>query len=239
MKFQFTVGITLTTCALLLVVAESNAFALPCDLTAPPACVTARDKSGYAAGTYMGSGLVSQIWRSPAVDEQIDNWDILHQQVTVTIPNIVTAVYSASMDQYTQCRMQGLLDGSVCQMNTLNPIPGCQLNGADWGGISSAIYCGLSMALGGLADATPWFTRYPVGMCGAAFENYCDDTFRYGATTGVDPLLPEVEAFLVDEGIDPTSLLQPIECAAYTKDTYEQVFNDSVYTDCAYTIPPP
>ena len=29
--------------------------------------------------------------------------------------------------------------GSVCQMNTLNPIPGCQLNGADWGGIAAAV----------------------------------------------------------------------------------------------------
>ena len=61
MKLQLNAGITLTACALLLVVTESNAFALPCSLTAPPECVTIRDQNGYAAGTYMGSGLVSHI----------------------------------------------------------------------------------------------------------------------------------------------------------------------------------
>lgn len=239
MKHPLNIGMTLTTCALLLVVAESKAFALPCNLTAPPECASIRDQNGYAAGTYMGTGLVLQIWRSPMVNQQIDNWDILHEQVMVTIPTIVTSFYSASMDQYTKCRMQGLLDGTVCEMNTLDPIPGCQLNGADWGAISSAVYCGLSIALDGLCDMPPWFSRYPVGMCGDAFQAYCDDTYRYGATTGVDPLLPEVAAFLVAEGIDPTSLLQPIECAPYTQGTFAQTFEDAVYTDCAYLIPPP
>src|SRR5512138_834077 len=155
MQLQLNIGVTLTACALLLVVAESNAFALPCNLVAPPECVTNREQRGYASGTYMGTGLVDQIWHSPAVGEDPDNWDILHQQVVVTIPTIVTAVYSAAMDQYTKCRMQGLLDGTVCEMNTLDPIPGCQLNGADWGGLSSAVYCGLSIALGGMADMPP------------------------------------------------------------------------------------
>lgn len=238
MRIQSSVGITLATCALLLAVSESVALALPCNLSAPTECATLREQRGYSSGVSMGKALVDQIWRSPAVNQQIDNWDILHQQVTVTIPGVVTSAYVANPDQYTRCRIQGLLDGTVCEMNTLDPIPGCQLNGADWGGISSAIYCGLSIALDGLADMPPWFNRYPVGMCGSGFQTYCDDTFRYGATSGADSLSAEVLAFLAAEGVNPAYYLQPAECGKYTQDPFAAVFEDSVYVDCSYLIPP-
>jgi len=133
--------------------------------------------------------------------------------------------------------VQGLLDGTVCEMNTLDPIPGCQLDGADWGGISSALYCGLSIDLGGLADVPPWFIRYPVGMCGTAFQTYCDDTFRYGATNGADPLSHAALAFFAAKGVDPAYFLQPAACGQYTQTPYSAVYEHSIYVDCSYLVP--
>lgn len=233
------VALSVTTCALLLVAASSASAALPCDLVAPDACASARDITGYAVGVYTGKALVDQIWLSPAVDQQIDNWDILHEQVTLTIPTVVNSAYKANWNQYIQCRVQGFLDGTLCEMNTLDPIPGCQLNGADWGSIGAAVYCGLSTALGGLADMPPWFIREPVSMCGDAFQSYCEDTYRYGATNGGDALLPEVEAFYAEQGIEPAIYLQGTECVPYTEAPFDVVFKDSVDIDCSYIVPVP
>jgi hypothetical protein len=185
----------------------------------------------------MGTTLVDQIWRSSAVHQDIDNWDILNRQVTTTIPAIVANAYRVSESQYTKCRVQGLLDGTVCRMNTHNPLPGCQLDGVDWGNISAAVYCGLSIELGGLFDVEPWFIRVSPGMCGQSFQLYCEETYRYGATFGNDALAPAVLAFLAAEGVDPADLLQPAACVPYTANTFVDVFNDSVYIDCSYTIP--
>jgi hypothetical protein len=185
----------------------------------------------------MGTALVDQIWRSSAVNQNIDNWGILNQQVTTTIPAIVSSAYQVSSSQYTQCRVQGLLDGTVCKMNTLDPLPGCQLDGVDWGSISAGVYCGLSIALDGLADIVPWFIRPVPGMCGDHFQVYCEDTYRYAATVGADPLAPEVLAFLVAEGVPAASLLQPAACHEYTVAPFVSTFNHSVYIDCSYTIP--
>lgn len=241
MKLQSIIGFTLAATSLVLAVSESSALARTpstCRATASiPAVCTGRDSTGYLAGVGQGVSTVDQIWESETVNQMQDNWEILVDRVTNTIPNTVATVFSPTWSQYLQCRTQGLLEGSICRMNELNPIPGCQLDGVDWGKMSAALYCQLSVDLGGLADIPPWFIRTPPGMCGANFENYCEDTYRYGATRGEDHLDPAVEALLVNRSIDPASLLQPATCLEYTKSPWEAVFNDSIYVDCSYTIP--
>jgi len=235
MNITTNIGFVLAVSSLVLVVSESVASAA-CN-PPPPECLdTARDTAGYNAGVSMGESLVNQIWNSSAVGQNIDNWDILKQQVDVTIPLLVTSAYKKPVvDQYTDCRIKGLLQGTVCQMNTLDPIPGCQLDGVDWGSISAGVYCGLSVALNGLADVKPWGTP-PAGTCGQNFELYCSDVYRYGATYGSNPLSTDVLNFLTTQGIDPADLLQSLYCAPFTVSPFDVVFEDSVAIDCAYTL---
>lgn len=236
MKIRTSISMVLAASFLTLAAGESVALACATPPPAPAACV-GRNLNGYNVGIFMGSKLVDQIWGSTAVGQDIDNWDILVQQVTVTIPAAVTAAYSSGWSQYTQCRVQGLLDSTVCRMNELDPIPGCQLDGVDWGSISAQVYCGLSIALDGLADVPPWFTRLPRGLCGDSFETFCGDTYRYAATRGGDALDAAVQEFMIDNGLIPASFLQPVECVPYTEASFAPVFDHSVYIDCSYEIP--
>lgn len=241
MKTHSTIGSAMAAATLVLALGESPAAAAPpsyCRATLPvPVQCTGRNATGYAAGVGQGVSLVDQIWASDAVDENPDNWDVLVDRVTSTIPTTVATVYKTTWNDYLKCRTQGLLEGSVCRMNEIDPVPGCQLDGADWGQMSASIYCALSADLGGLADVVPWFIRTPPGICGDKFQLYCDDVYRYGATVGGDPLDPEVLAFLMSRGVDPTTWLQPATCPAYTVAPFDVVFEDSVYVDCAYVIP--
>lgn len=241
MKLQSIVGLALAATSLVLAVSESSALARTpstcrATLIAPAVC-TGRNSIGYSAGVGQGVSTVDQIWESDTVNQELDNWDILKTRVTDTIPNTVEAVFEPTWSQYLQCRTQGLLEGSVCRMNELDPIPGCQLDGVDWGKMSATLYCALSVDLGGLADIPPWFIRLPLGMCGTNFQTYCEDVYRYGATTGDDHLSPAVEAFLVNKSIAPASLLQPATCKPYTESPWNVVFDDSIFVDCSYIIP--
>lgn len=239
MKRFAILGLSAAATSLVLVADHSAALAAPpacSDLKPPTKCAAPRDTNGYRAGAYQGESLVLQIWRSKAVDQNIDNWGVLKNQVVVTIPAIVASLRKTSWTQYTQCRVQGLLDGAVCKMNQLDPIPGCQLDGADWGRISGALYCSLSIDSGGLGDVKPWFVRTPPGVCGDKWQGYCDDVYRYSATEGADDLLCDTRDFLVKKGWNLAELPQP-KCRPYTAPPFVQVFEDSVYIDCSYFIP--
>lgn len=223
--------------SLMLAITESVALAAPCDdVLVPPECDTAREVRGFTAGKYLGRATVEQIWNT--LGEDPDQWDTLVEQVDGTIPGVVVSLYSSNWDDYSECRAQGFLDGSMCEMAELNPIPGCLLDGVDWGSISSSVYCGLSEALGGLVDMPPWFLREPEGLCGEGFQLYCEDTYRYGATFGADTLSEEVLALLAANGILPEDLLQTAECVPYTEGDYLTTFDNSVYVECTYDVPP-
>ncbi len=242
MKLQSIIGFSLAATSLVLAVGESPALAarLPtyCRATlTPPAVCVGRDAAGYFAGVGQGVSTVDQIWESATVDQNPDNWETLIARVTTTIPATVATVYSPTWTQYLQCRTQGLLEGSICRMNELDPIPGCQLDGVDWGKMSAALYCELSVELGGLGDIPPWFVRTPPGMCGTGFQTYCEDVYRFGATVGGDPLDAAVVALLTERGVSPASLLQSASCMDYTVSPFDTVLSDSIYVDCAYTIP--
>jgi hypothetical protein len=227
--------------------------AFPCGPTPPAQCAAGRELNGYNMGYLQGQSTVLQIWRSPAVDQNPDNWDKLDKAVRDTIkPMIATTLARTNIDQYLRCRVQGMLDGTLCKMNDLNPIPGCMWDGAVWGDFSAYIYCAVSVALDGLADVTPWFVRLPTGMCGTGFQNYCDSVYRYGANhtvyslpTTVDPVTNmTMEQLLVSNGYNPiSSLWQPAVCEPYTVDdpvtgkNFQTIFESSVALDCAYLAP--
>jgi hypothetical protein len=241
MRIQQIIGFAFAATSLVLGVSESTASArLPttcqATLTAPEEC-TGRNATGYSAGVGQGASTVDQIWESDSVHQDPDNWEVLMARVTDTIPNTVATVYEITWSQYLKCRTQGILDGSVCRMNELDPIPGCHMDGVDWGKMSSAIYCQLSIALEGLGDVVPWFVRPSHGMCGTGFQTYCEDTFRFGATAGGDPLDAAVLELLTGRGINPDSLKQAPGCIDYTVSPWETVYADSIYVDCSYTIP--
>jgi hypothetical protein len=215
-----------------------------CKTTPPaPAQCTGRDLTGFRAGLGQGTSTVDQIWESAAIGQNPDNWETLIAQVTTTIPNTVAVVRESTWSNYLLCRTQGLLDGAVCRMNEIDPIPGCQLDGVDWGKMSASIYCNLSDALNGLGDVEPWFIRPSPGMCGGGFQSFCEDVYRFGATHGADPLASQVETLLTARGILSSSLLQSATCPFFTQDhdapvpDFKNVFEDSVLVDCSYVIP--
>jgi len=241
MTRKMTIGLVFVAAGIVTVGNESTAQArLPTDcrttLTAPPEC-TGRNLTGYRAGVGQGTSTVDQIWESDAIGENPDNWETLISHVTDTIPNTVAAVRQSTWNDYLMCRTQGLLDGAVCRMNEIDPVPGCQLDGADWGKMSASIYCIMSDALGGLGDVEPWFFRPSPGLCEDGFQNSCEDVYRFGATLGGDPLTSDVENLLISRGVDLASLLQSPTCPLYTAAPFQETFDDSVFLDCSYEIP--
>lgn len=242
MKLHLNIGLAMAAITLVMAFNESTALArIPsyCRATLPPPSpqCTGRNAAGYLAGVGQGVSTVDQIWEADAVGQNPDNWEILVARVTTTIPTTVATIKESTWSDYLMCRTQGLLDGSVCRMNELDPIPGCQLDGADWGHMSAAIYCQLSIDLLGLADVAPWFIRPPAGMCGGGFQTYCEDVYRYGATNGGDPLDSGVLDLLTSRGVDPATLIQAPECVTYTVTPWTTTFDDAVAVDCSYTIP--
>lgn len=242
MKTQSILGFVVAATGFFFGFGESSALAarLPstcrATLKAPTEC-TGRNATSYTAGVGQGVSTVDQIWESDTVGEDPDNWEILVARVTTTIPRTVATVYETTWNEYLKCRVQGLLEGTVCRMNELDPIPGCQLDGADWGNMSAALYCALSVDLGGLGDVVPWFIRPVPGMCGSGFQTYCEAVYEFGATRGAIPLDPAVSAHLKTRGVDVLSYYQPETCLPYTADPWRTVFDNSVYIDCSYTIP--
>lgn len=235
-----------------LMASVSSAAAPVCGATVPVQCSAPRDSQGYKAGVFQGMSTVLQIWSSAAVGQNPANWGVLKTQVTQTIPTIVETLRKSSQwSNYTLCRVQGLLDGTVCEMNTLNPNAQCQLDGVDWGKISSAIYCELSIALGGLGDVTPWFISNPQSSCEANFETFCAGTYRYAATAGKQALSADLIALLKFQNIDPVTLQLSPACLQYTDYVadagagvpvdagFATTFVNSIAVDCAYSIPTP
>ena len=240
MKLQSVIGAAVLAAGYLTAFGESTAHARTATLCRtnpppPPEC-TGRNLVGYRAGLGQGTSLVDQIWESNTVGEDPNKWSIVIDRVTDTIPATVAAVKESTWGQYLQCRTQGLLDASVCRLNEIDPIPGCQLDGVDWGKMSAALYCELSVALNGLGDVSPWFVRPPPGMCADGFQTYCEDVYRYVATNATDPLSSGVVELLASRDMS----VQPVPaCAPYTVDNFTQTFEDSVYIDCSYEIPEP
>lgn len=221
------IGSALILASVGLVGVESMALAA-CPPTPPAVCASGRELRGWQAGVATGASLVKQIWMSAAVAQDPDNWELFKEEVTTVIPGVVTSLPQGS--QYVKCRTQGLLESTTCTMIPHNPGPQCAFDGFDWGNISAAVYCQLSEDLGGLANVEPWYIRPVPGMCEDKFQTWCEDTYRYVATNTSDPFeATHVPPYYPDG--DP-------QCVPYTQATFADVFNNSVYVDCSYNIPP-
>jgi hypothetical protein len=239
MKRVSRAGLTvlLTSFVLMLSRSQSLAAASVCMTTlAPPPttpvnCSTGQNLSAYRAGGAAGVALVDQIWTSNAVNQDPNNWGLLKNAVDTMIPSTAAAFLAPPYSDYVRCRAQGLLEGTTCEMKVINPASACALDGFDWGIMSAQLFCHMSEALNGLGSAPPWFIRPPVDLCGAAFQATCEDTYHHiaentplGTTTVPANRTPP----------DPD-----LACPPYTRAPYDQVFDDSVYIDCTYDLPPP
>jgi len=190
-------------------------------------------------GAIGGVSLVDQIWNSHDVGQDPDKWELVKTAVETTIPATVAAFFSsATPSAYVQCRAQGLLEAATCEMNYINPIPGCALDGFDWGVISSSIYCLMAEQQHGLGDVFPWFVRLPALLCADAFQTRCEDVYHnFAAGTPLSlppppartPPVPDTACFPYSQGT-PTDPL----CTG----PYSDVFCHSVFIDCSYNIGP-
>lgn len=211
-----------------------------CDGVAPH---PARNLGAFNSGVYQGNSIVEQIWRSPAINQDPDKFDLLNTLVQNTIKPLLNGTLARTdIDDFVRCRVQGMLEAVLCKLDDHDPTPGCQWNGAFWGELSAGIYCASSIALGGLVNEEPWFVRTPPGICGTNFENFCQAVYKYDANSPVYPLAAEMQTALAALPFTPATL--PVACAPYTIDdpttgNYLTVFNNRIYIDCSYVIPSP
>lgn len=240
MKWVEKVGVATLLVAAGLILTESTALASPatCPPTPPDDCSSARDVRGFSAGVFTGEALVDQIWSSPDIGEDPAKWEELKDAVLEVIPDIIAGLpgWPDEYTSYVRCRAQGLIEGSACALIPLDPIPECILDGIDWGVLSAELYCVLSESFGGLDDVVPWFIRPPAGLCADGFQSWCEDVFRYAASDGGDALDPEHATPPGD--VTPWPPAGDPLCVDYTQAPFVTVFDDSIFVDCSYEIPP-
>jgi hypothetical protein len=201
--------------------------------TVPAECNNSRDSKGFTAGRTAGESRVNSIWKSAAVNQNLDN---LSAQLDSSLASLQTALVGLSAGgqptQYVQCRAQGYAEGFLYRLNKL--FGQCVLDGADWGQFAADVYCSLSLELDGLAEES-LFVRAPVGLCGNLFEFTCEDTYHYVASEGADGVSSVVQTYLDQQSI----VLTPFQgCAAYTTDEFLPAFEAAVHNDCTYEIAP-
>jgi hypothetical protein len=208
----------------------------------PPECTgTTRNASAYSSGVSQGIYTVLQTWRSAAVAQDPRKCNTtLAPLVIDVIPGAIASAFQVENDLYTQCRAKGILDGTVYELGLI--CPPCVLDGIDWGELSANVYCALSTKLGGLGSVPPWFMRADQpGICAANFQTICEDVYRFIATNGADALDAATATVLRQMSIDPFSAYlnaQSQMCVPFTTGTFVEVFNNSVYVDCSYQVPP-
>jgi hypothetical protein len=150
MKSNIGLSPVLVAALLLLRIAEAHAVE-PWPISPSPQCDTpplvssecadgARNEASWNSGVSAGRAATQRIWESPAVNQDLCNWDILVQEVTESIPSVVEAYYRIGLSQFIQCRLQGYLDGTLYALRLLKPQPQCIWCGLDWGKLSKAVY---------------------------------------------------------------------------------------------------
>jgi hypothetical protein len=175
-----------------------------------PNCTDSRNRRGYNAGVTIGTQIVTQAWNS--IGQDPDRFDELVDVVHGAVWTAISRVTDAS--PYTQCRIKGLAQ-AVC--DTLDGIQEtvvgqCVLDGQAWGELSAVLYCSLSVAFGqqvglGLVPVAP------TNLCGASFEDACQDEF---ASVAAEPELA---------------------CGEFIAEPNDDVFADWQVGMCAYELP--
>ena len=201
--------------AMVLGMALSVAGLAHADLPPPPSCaVNAQTASAYRTGTKLGEKIVTQAWA------RIHDCDRIDQFLDIVQGNVSRLTLIPHASANTVCRYTGTADGVYSALDTLYGTCSdqCFLDGTFAGQLSGEVYCELSIALGGLAEADD-FLRGPVQVCGLNFEVGCDSQFIATTTT-----------FTSTDGV----------CVPYTEGTFEAVWDQARNNQCAYEpIPPP
>jgi hypothetical protein len=181
----------------------------------PPSCaVNAQAASSYRTGAKLGEKLVQQAWL------RVHDCDRIDYFLQIVQDNVSRLTLPAHASTNTVCRYTGTADGVYNALDTLYGTCSdqCFLDGTFAGELSGQVYCELSIALGGLAEADD-FLRGPVEVCGLNFEIGCDSQFISTTTS-----------FATTDGV----------CAPYTEGTFEEVWDQARNNQCAYEpIPPP
>jgi hypothetical protein len=199
--------------------------------TVPAACAARRDSTAWTSGRSGGESRVNSIWKSTAVNQDLDNLSDALPNALAALQQYLTALTAGQQPTtYIQCRAQGYTEGFLFALNKL--FKACVLDGADWGQFAADVYCRMSLEFGGLGDDT-LFVRAPVGLCGNLFEYTCEDTYRHVATEGAYSVSPIVQAYLDQEGVT----LEPYSgCGLYTDNEFLASFESALHNDCTYEI---
>ena len=202
-------GLTASFVALVAVVATAGQAQ-----AAPPAnCATGLAASSYKTGQKLGKTMVKSAWHN------VDDCDRIDQFLEILEGNVSRLTLKAGASNSTVCRYTGTVDGVYEELDTLygTCADQCFLDGEFAGQLSAEVYCELSIALGGLAEADD-FLRGPVAICGLNFEIGCDSAFIGVSLEYSNP-----------DGV----------CATYTEGDYETVWDQARNNQCAYVIEEP
>ncbi len=204
----------------------------------PTACAATAQATHWQAGLGIGQRVVNQLWTSASVHQDVANWSALRNSIIKVIPPILASIADFGLPaQAKLCREQGLLDGATCGLNDLRPELACVLDPIDWGYITSAMYCELSMLEGGGGGYGAWYVTLSKGICGSAFPVSCENVYTFGATrASAETLLPAVSTALAERGVaNPVpSFWQPAACIAYTQGAFANTFRSARTADCAH-----
>jgi hypothetical protein len=178
----------------------------------PPSSCTGRNERAWTRGVSQGYNMASQAWNS------VNDCDELEWFTDILVDNVEDYVLSSDASRYTACQYGGFVDGIYNKLDQVwnHCRAECQQEGVAWAEVSSAAYCKLSIALGGLALADQ-FIRGPVLTCGVAFQLGCDPAF-----------LSFARAFVAAGS----------SCERYTREPYRDVFEQSRHNQCAYDPQP-
>lgn len=192
--------------------ASSPALANP---QPPTQCASGRGLFGFNGGVIKGVSLVNQAWSSPGVAQQCDNFDKLKTEL-LRMFQLVMGHIPPDASLFVQCMFIGERDGAMQRVSELQSFCGieCSNEGMITGQLAADLYCGLSVALGGLGMDVD-LGRGPQSTCGDAFEPACLSAF-------------DTES----GGYDG--------CAPYLKNTsFENVWTQAQHNQCLYNPVPP
>ncbi len=143
----------------------------------PPKCDTRYTSTSYNRGITSGEILAQQAW-STVNDVPGGGCDELEYFTDLVVDNVTRLTLRPGASDYVICRYTGTVDGIYNELDEIWSYceTSCMEEGAQVGEFSAKIYCDLSIALDGLAEADQYI-RGPVHICGLEFETACDSNY--------------------------------------------------------------
>lgn len=206
---------------------------LPKAPTLPSQCSARANSSAWTTGRASGESRMNSVWKSTAVDQDLDNLSDQLPTILQSLQQYLTALSAGGTPTTAiKCRAQGYTEGFLFVLNKL--FQQCVLDGAAWGQFAADVYCRMSLEQAGL-EAQTLFFRAPAGVCANRFEVTCEETYRFVGTEGAHEVNPVVQSYLDQEGI----VLEPYPgCGLYADNEWLESFESSLHNDCTYAIAP-